>query len=389
MLGLWDSVGPPPPVVIDPPFLPSGSDVADMKLLWFFTNYTCSSFSVEGGAVRPVENVLRNDVVRMSLQAPFLRHTLLALAGLHQQTLHVDFDLCRALQHRANAFHDFRMAFESPRADMSDMFPAMLINSLLLTALTSQSFREWDSQDLYIINWMIIWRGIRIILDRIDKPTLANSGLQALFYRPLVDLKQAVVEIPANLLRMLHEIEVGEDDYPDAKIYFKTLKYLGSLYHHLRHRGFGAIMRLRIITWFTFLPGRFIDLARDKRPRALVIVAHYAAFLKLMGEVWWLKRVGDRALYDLCRFIDPKFFNLLQMPRAAQAMTDELSVARVILNDAEWVSRVPAGHHWDEQQESETRRLTWVNNEGREATLKEEGAVEDLEPVTTVPYPDV
>ncbi|PHH73570.1 hypothetical protein CDD83_4713 [Cordyceps sp. RAO-2017] len=94
-------------------------------------------------------------------------------------------------------------------------------------------------------------------------------------------------------------------------------------------------------------------------------MAHYAAFLKLMSETWWLKRVGDRSLQDLCRFIDPEYCQFLGMPRRALSLIDNLSIARVILEDDHWDSPVPLSRHWDEQQEAETSQLTLVDHDGR------------------------
>lgn len=343
-----------------------------MKLLWFFTVNTCSSFSVEGGKRRPVEEVMRSIVVKHAFETPFLMHSLFALASLHRQVLQLDFDRCRALEHRDAAFTGYRWAVEHPTAPV---YPALLAHSLLLTAITSQNFREPDSGPLYIINWMLIWRGIGAIFERTEMSkdnmaAMASSGLQTLFHRPKIDLKDAAGHVPGNLQLMIDTIQKDEEDHVDKPTYYTTLRYLASLYQNLRNGGFGALMKLRIITWFTFLPQRFVDLVRDRRPRALIIIAHYAAFLKLMGEVWWLQGVGDRSLQDLCEYVDhPMWVNLLDVPKAALAAKDDLTVARILVHDPNWIPRVPPAFEWDEQQEYDTRRLTWVDNEGREVRL--------------------
>ncbi|POR37811.1 Sterol uptake control protein 2 [Tolypocladium paradoxum] len=380
-----------PPVVVQPTFRPGDINKTDMELLWFFTVNTCSSFSVEGGKRRPAEEVMRNVVVKHAFETPFLMHSLFALASLHRQVLQLDFDRCRALEHRDAAFTGYQWAVEHPTAPV---YPALVAHSLLLTAITAQNFREPDSGELYIINWMLIWRGIGAIFERThmskdNLAAMASSGLQTLFHRPKMDLEDAAAHVPGNLQLMIDTIQHGEEDHVDRPTYYAALRYLASLYQNLRNGGFGALMKLRIITWFTFLPQRFVELVRDRRPRALIIIAHYAAFLKLLGEVWWLQGVGDRSLQDLCEYLDhPVRCNLLDVPKAALAANDDLEVARILVHDENWVPRVPLAYEWDEQQEYDTRGLTWVDNEGREVRLGQ-GLVHPQSGSTTPPWQNV
>ncbi|PNY23168.1 Sterol uptake control protein 2 [Tolypocladium capitatum] len=361
-----------PPVLVEPSFRPGGIDKTDMKLLWFFTVNTCSSFSLDDGRMIPAEEVMRSIVVKHAFETPFLMHSLFALASLHRQTLQLGFDRCRALEHRDAAFTGYQWAVEHPTPQV---YPALLAHSLLLTAITAQNFREPDSGKLYIINWMLIWRGIGVIFERTEMPkdnmaAMASSGLQALFHRPMIDLTDAAAHIPGNLRLMVDMIQHDEEDHVDKPTYYNALGYLASLYQNLRNGGFSALMKLRIITWFTFLPHRFVELVRDRRPRALIIIAHYAAFLKLVGEVWWLQGVGERSLQDLCEHVNhPMWINLLHVPKAALAAEDDLEVARILVHDNTWVPPAPPAYEWDEQREYNARGLTWVDSEGREVRL--------------------
>lgn len=361
-----------PRTLVQPLLRPSGVDEVDMKLLWFYTTATCSSFSVEGGTMRPVEDLMRSTVVQYAFQAPFLMHSLLALSSLHLQTLGLTFDQARALEYRVKSFEGYRKAVEDPKPEI---YTPLLVNSLLLTALSSQNFREPESRDLYIIDWMIIWRGIGLIVDLTNLRQLTQTGLEVLFYRPHLDLERAANAIPGALLEMVDAICFNDGDYSNVQTYYATLKYLGSLYQNLRQDGFGAVMRLRIITWFTFLPRQFVELARRKKPRALVIIAHYVTFLKLMGEVWWLKGVGNRSLDDLCTYLGPEWHPFLETPLNVLRLEDELSIARLILQDPSWRSPSPSGRGWDAQQEAATRQLTWVDDEGREVRFNGEDRV--------------
>ncbi|KAG9250230.1 uncharacterized protein F5Z01DRAFT_419990 [Emericellopsis atlantica] len=320
----------------EPLFRPAvARDDFDMRLLWFYTTATCSSFSIEYAADRPVETIMRTRIVHHAFQTPFLMQSLFALAALHLQNLNQEIDPKRALAYRATSFEGYRKAVAE--AD-PETFPAMITNSLILTALSSQAFRDADGKDLYIVDWMIVWRGIGLIIQTMGFERFLASGLQTLFYRPPMDLDDAAKHIPNTLLYMVSSIPESDPDFQETQTYYDTLKYLGALYQNLHDGGLGPIMVLRIITWFTFIPNGFVELGRQRRPRALVIIAFYAAFLKLANSVWWIKGIGQRTLRDVCRHLGPEWSYVLNMPMHAINTEDREDLVRLILADPEWLS---------------------------------------------------
>ncbi|KIL88924.1 sterol regulatory element-binding protein ecm22 [Fusarium avenaceum] len=325
------------PLTVQPLFRPMPMDGTDMKLLWFYTSSTCTSFSVDEGPLNPINDVLRNRMVQVAFDNPFLMDTLFGLASLHMQSLELSQDAARAFSYRARSFEGYRLAVERAQPET---FPALLANSLLLTALSSQNFRDKDGKKLYLIDWMIVWRGIGLVIDLMGIEKLLDSGLYPLFNRPPVDIEQATNYIPINLLSMISSIDPTDPDYLYAETYYETLQFLGSLYQNL-HDGFAPSMMLRIITWFTFVPRDFVQLSRELRPRALVILAYYAAFLKLPVDVWWLKNVGDRSLQDLCEYIGPEWQQYLLVPHMARLVEGEHEIAKVLFEDPNWSPRTP------------------------------------------------
>lgn len=320
-------------VVSEPQFIPEPIDSVDMKLLWFFTTETHTSFSVPGPHKQINEHLMSGSVVSHAFENKFLMDSLFALSSMHMQSLNQTVDATRALRYRARSYEGYRKAIEA--ADPST-YPALMVNSLILTALSSQSFRDPTTPDLYIIDWMVVWRGISIMVNMVTFPGVMNSGIASLFYRPPLDLNAAATYIPPLLLMMVAGIEQDDPDYPERDEYLSALKYLGTLYQSL-NGGLSPVMHLRIITWFTFIPPRFSDLVREKRPRALIIIAHYAAFLRLTKRVWWMQGVGVRTLKDLLKFLDdPQWLPFLTMPMEAVLPQTELEVGRTILDNPLW-----------------------------------------------------
>ncbi|KAF5230868.1 hypothetical protein FAUST_9571 [Fusarium austroamericanum] len=357
---------------VQPHFRPRPMDRIDMKLLWFYTSTTATSFSVDEGPLNPINDVLRNRLVQVAFENPFLMDSLFGLASLHMQSLDLKPDAARALAYRARSFEGYRMAVEQARPET---FPALLANSLLLTALASQNFRDEDAKRLYIIDWMIVWRGIGLVIDLMGVERLIESGLYPLFNRPPIDIEQSSNHIPAVLLLMINSIEPGDPEYLEYKTYYETLQFLGSLYQNL-HDGFGPVMMLRIITWFTFVPKNFVQFVRELRPRALIILSYYAAFLKLPSDVWWMENIGNRSLQDLCEFIGPEWQQYLLVPHMARLVEGQHEVAKVLYEDPNWQPRAPNNLRLDPTAtvtlvDETGRRVEWIPAEKRLVLMDE------------------
>ncbi|OTA02966.1 hypothetical protein A9Z42_0033900 [Trichoderma parareesei] len=324
---------------------PMGIDEADMKALWFYATQTCTSFST-------VEDdghhyIMRSLLVRYGPESPFLLDSIFALAGLHMQRLNQQFDAKRALSYRVKALAGYRKAIEE--AKPGD-FPALAVNSLLLTALSSEHFREPDGKQLYILDWLVVWKGILLVMNIVSKSTVVESGLNGLFFRPKSDVEKAAAFIPSHLLLLISSISPSDPEYPLRETYHQTLKYLGSLYMDLA-LGPSPMMSLRTITIFTFLPSLYIDAARMLQPRALVILAHFAAFFKLVQwSVWWLEGVGDRTMRDICLYLDAQWQPFLQVPFAALNAQGHTQLAKIILEDADVVSPLKSLVGYDDVQ---------------------------------------
>lgn len=339
----------------EPPFKFGGADEHDMKFLWFYTTETFASFSVEPGRIPYVDRILKSTIPKFAFQSPFLMDCILGLSALHMQSLGLAVPMSKAITYRARAFAGYRQAIE--KADATD-FPALLVCSLLLTALSSELFRVTDVKPLYIIDWMIVWRGIGLIFDIIPVETMYQHGLEKLFSRgPVFDLNEAALHIPGNLLFMISTINQDDEDYSHIDTYYDTLRFLGGIYAELED-GISPTLTLRIITWFTFLPKPFVELCRMHRPRALVIVAHYLAFFKMVPNVWWIVGIGDRGIQDIIDALGPEWQTLLNVPRAAVHTSDRVDLARLIKGN----------HAWEPSTDKDSIEPTMVmvNNVGEE-----------------------
>ena len=271
--------------------------------------------------------MLQTVVVQHALEASFLMDSILELASLHMQHLGQAPEPTRALIYRARSFEGYRRAIEDARPKT---FGALLANSVLRPMLSTQFFREPIFKDLYLVDWMLLWRGVPSIIEITSSSSISDSGMRPLFARPPLDLEASLAAIPKQLLLMVSFIAPDDEDALEMQTYQESLRALGSLFGSLK-KVMDSTMVLRIVTWGTIAPPRLLELAQARRPRALVILAHYATFLKLLQDIWWLEGVGDRSIRDICHVLGPEWHKFLSIPLSALLIGSVSDLSRVIL----------------------------------------------------------
>jgi hypothetical protein len=317
-------------------FIPSGRHEIDMRLLWFYTTATYASFSTGQLKERSVDVVLKVNVVQYAFTNPFLMNCILGLTAMHINHLgikNMGISRSQEMQYRAKAFETYRQAVEA--ADPAT-YPALIATSLLLCGLSSHVFRGEDAKPFSIMDWITLWRGIGVIIDVTRVPATFRTGMAALVFRPAVDLDASSRRLPSDLLFMVASIKGDDPDFPLVQTYYKTLQFLGSLYLELRN-GFSEKLFLRVVTFFTYLPEPFVEAAKEKRPRALVILAHYLAFTRFKGEsCWWWDGIAEQEITSIYNLLGPEWDGLLRLPMASLLVENNRALVRLLLDDPSW-----------------------------------------------------
>lgn len=322
-----------PSLVAEPLFRPADTSLVDMKLLWWYSTLTYTSFVSERAQPARARSILQFDIPRRAFETPFLLDIVLCVSACHMHALQPgDVSPNRVVAYRARAFEGYRRVVEDPQPGD---FAGLLAGSLILTAVAAQSFREAAAQDLYILDWMVVWRGIGTVIGLMPQEAFLKTGMMELFYRPSVDFEASARQVPPELTALVASIPPDDDEFPFVDDYNRTLLYLGSLYGELR-KGKSDVLYRKIVTWLTSLPGGFIDAARARRPRALVILGYYLAYLKMLNGMWWLKGIADHEITGIVRCLGPEWAGALEVPCKAIAAEDSTARARVLLGDPGW-----------------------------------------------------
>ena len=77
-------------------------------------------------------------------------------------------------------------------------------------------------------------------------------------------------------------------------------------------------MRTRVMIAIHVWPGtvsqRFIEIMQERRPEALVILAHYCVLLKKVDSCWWLAGVGNRMLAAIYQALEQAWRPWIEWP---------------------------------------------------------------------------
>ncbi|KAJ3499670.1 hypothetical protein NLG97_g136 [Lecanicillium saksenae] len=298
----------------------------EMRYLWFFTAHTSKSLLAEQYDATGFGSTVQTLVVQEALEHPFLLKTLFVIAGLHMRYLNQDVDPGIIQRYRAESLQGYRQAIQDAEPTT---FPALLANSILIAAPSCGNFRDPSSPDLYILDWIVLWQGIRCVNALFgDDPRQPASGIKTLLVRPTVEMADISAFIPVRLQHLVPKIEADDTDIDNLDAYQAALLMLGALYKSL-HQADQASTALLTVTWVTYLPESFISLARNQTKRALVILAHYSAFLKTLKNMWWIEGTADRCIRDIYARLGPSWEYEMRTPllvAASRAPSDAMGI---------------------------------------------------------------
>lgn len=317
-------------IVSQPEIILPSKTSAEMRFLWFFTAHTSKSLLAEQYDESCFGKTVQTLVVQEALEHPFLMKTLFVIAGLHMQHLGQTIDAKTIGKYRAESLREYRDAIHHARPAA---FPALLANSVLITASSCGNLQDWTSSDLFILDWLILWRGIRCINTLFERAAAQLSGgILALLVRPAMDMDDVTSYIPLRLQSMLSTTISGDQDLPNIGTYWEALFCLGALYKSLG-RGDHSSTALMTVTWTTYLPESFIEAAKNRMPRPLVILAYYCGFFKLLRNMWWIEGTADRCIQDIYAYLGSSWRHEMEIPLLVAASRTVAEASSLLLSE--------------------------------------------------------
>ena len=209
-------------------------------------------------------------------------------------------------------------------------YEAALVMSVLLVVLYSPN-PIVEEDELIIVKWLIFYRGLSVVIKMSSTPDIILAGSVGPFFRrQITDLKIGPV-VPKILVSMLQEVEIMDPDFLVLEHYCKVLDALGILYASLKQDGLGPELYIRVVSWCSFIGPEFTDCATQRRPRALILMAHFLVFVKVVKGLWWLESIPDRDLGKILKMLGPQWAPYLEVPLQASMTTDKDKIAALLL----------------------------------------------------------
>jgi len=300
--------------------------LSDMRLLHHWSTMTAPTLAIGESANTTLQLV----IPPLAFENDFLLNGILGVASLDLERLNPnsqDFQKQTTL-YRGKAVSNFRQALTRVQPGTRS-YEAALIMSILLVVLYSLEVPT-NEDDLIIIKWLIFYGGLKVVINMTSFPKVVMAGSVGPFFRrELTELKIGPI-VPKILVSMLQEVDIMDPDFLVLEQYCKVLDALGILFASLKQDGLGPPLYIRVVTWCSYIEKEFRDCATQRRPRAMILMAYYLVFVKVVKGLWWLD-FADRDITRIVKSLGPRWMPYLEVPLQASLMTDKDEIAAMLL----------------------------------------------------------
>ncbi|KAG0127830.1 hypothetical protein HOY82DRAFT_567056 [Tuber indicum] len=283
-------------------------NMTDMELIHHWSLSVPSSFTTTDDA----ETIWRDVIPRLAFRESqgCLVHAMLAISALHLAFIEPDKRsqrMCVAADHYGEAVRGVKDSVGAPTAIGKDNCEGLFVSSTLIVvyAIANPMLTEKVSPPTEIPPWtMPAWlpliRGVHSILKTMWAWIEAGCLSPLLLGHTYIGDSAGEDEAMNALFRICTDKrELDADEIKDSAV---SQAYFGAI--HELQKNFANEVALRrkmvslIFIWPISVSDAFFALLQERRPRALIIFAHYCVLLKRLESFWW---VEGRANYELGR----------------------------------------------------------------------------------------
>ncbi|RDL33961.1 Zn2 DNA-binding protein [Venustampulla echinocandica] len=322
---LWTLTRAPRPTIIA-----SAGDLSlrDLRLMHHWSTFTWNTLTVGDEANR----ILLVTVPQLAFESEYLLYCILGISSHHLE--HVDptsrDNRASTAIYRVKALKAFREVLARGDNPTLNWEAALMMSSLLL-ALCSMGTQKGEG-DFTIISWLTLFRGLKATMMIRGPEALMMTSVSPVFRRILTELHIGPI-IPKILLSLLQGVPELDPDFQYLESYYQALNVLGSLYASLAQDGLAPALVMRVIAWPTYLTEDFVNCAKEKRPRALIILAYFLVFFNLAEGLWWMDRMGDTDIKAIAETVGTEWLLYLSVPLEATTTRNAEEVARLLLRE--------------------------------------------------------
>ncbi|KAH6883981.1 fungal Zn binuclear cluster domain-containing protein [Thelonectria olida] len=317
----------------------TGKDLLPLRLMHHYDTATVNSFAGPFQLQGRLLKGLQVDVPLLAFEHPFLLNTVLLVAMIHiASTSPCSVSMVDLTMHRDQVI----CALRKELAAVSDNnLRAIRMSSLLLAATSLAADRVTGHSGIWLTNFLAMTIGSRAFMERHraghhsrndTKPTeLAVTMGKSL--HPAIPSS-----MPLSLEKVLR-VEQDDADWEYLDELYQAASGIAKLFDSLArpHTRLSIVFQLKAWPFFC-VSDRFVHLARQERPRALVIMAYYLAFLRYFPATWLYDDVARGDMEKIVNILGPEWHEFLSIPMTA-VLLDEESLTDFLLDQVPPESR--------------------------------------------------
>ena len=315
------------------PLLPL--QMVELELLHHFTTETCYTLSD-----RPESHELwRVTVPQVAFQHDFLMRGILAISALHLNCLKPDNQTYwghLAAKQQDAALSSFRKVMTDMNESNCDAFFAL---SSLIVVYGFESPKNSDSLGMFNYNgqdsdeWLPLIRGVNSIIISVW-PLIKNGRLNGLLHDHVQESPRT--ELPSVLSEQLLRLESMCDRAPGGpeaiNAYRAAVETLRVSFVRMNNRPIYECEISIAFLWPVMIPQDYISMLNEKRPEALIILAHYCVILHHLDDYWWMRGWAMHIIDNIHRELDEDWLYSIQWP------TSVISVNQKVLTNGTFSS---------------------------------------------------
>lgn len=290
----------------------------ELRLLQNFIENTSQTFSACHNAV--VREAWANDVPKVAFEHDNLLNQVFAISCLHLlRNSPDDADLTVARQAYLSLSLNEQCEAVS-RLDSSCADAVCLASSLILI----DSFASLRDRPIVPytppLEWLQLARGAGSLygvalssIHNFEHSRIMNIAMA----EPVLNDERALFAESnrAGLMYLLSQDIPGEIwEFETEEAYKRTLAYLGGIQIAVDRGEHKLAVLRRMMAFALFVPKKFIVFVAERKPRALVILAHFFALASNMEDIWWVGHTIRREVQGLWGVLPLDWLPMMRKP---------------------------------------------------------------------------
>jgi hypothetical protein len=295
--------------------VPSELHLHDLELMHHYSTVSYKTLSEQNEFAVP----FMIEVPKIALTHPFLMHGILALSALHLIYLNKGSDRCKgyvelATSHQTLALTLFRKELNNINPSNSQ---AMFAFSSIATVLAFAFSQSTGIQSLSPVDEMLqvfnLCRGIHEILET-TREWIQNSWVSKLLTSRRASNLRSLSPEKQEKLELVYKLNADFERTgftPEEKVACEdAIAELSQSFQHI-YSGYDSVTVFR---WPIVIKPIFISALRDRRPMAMVVLAHYCILLHTLDDRWWLEGWTRQLLHSIYNILDAAWRDCIRWP---------------------------------------------------------------------------